>query len=264
MTSTQTWPISIVGAGPGDPELMTIKSVRLLREADVVVYAGSLISPEVLELLRPETQRYDSAIMVLEEIVETMVSAARSGQRVVRLASGDPGIFGALGEMTEPLIAAGLEVEVVPGVSSFLAAAATLGRELTVPEVVQTVILTRAEGRTPMPETERLCELARHQATLVLFLSASLVRQVQADLLTAYPSDTPISVVYRASWPDERVVTGVLSDLTTIVREAGITKTALIFIGRFLNAQGTRSRLYDAVFSHGYRKAVAPSKANTS
>ena len=263
MTPTQTHPISIVGAGPGDPELMTVKSVRLLREADVVVYAGSLISPEVLALLRPETERYDSAIMVLEEIVETMVRAARSGQRVVRLASGDPGIFGALGEMIRPLVDAGLEVEVVPGVSSFLAAAATLGRELTVPEVVQTVILTRAEGRTPMPETERLSELARHRATLVLFLSASLVKQVQADLLTAYPSETPIAVVYRASWPDERVVTGVLSDLTTIVRQAGITKTALILVGRFLNVEGTRSRLYDAAFSHGYRKAVAPSEAST-
>ncbi len=263
MTPTHTWPVSIVGAGPGDPELMTVKSVRLLQEADVVVYAGSLLSPEVLALLRPETERYDSAVMVLEEIVETMVSAAKSGKRVVRLASGDPGIFGALGEMAQPLIAAGLEVEVVPGVSSFLAAAATLGRELTVPEVVQTVILTRAEGRTPMPETERLSELARHQATLILFLSANLVKQVQADLLTGYAPDTPIAVVYRASWPDERVVTGALSDLATIVRQAGITKTALIFVGRFLNAEGTRSRLYDAAFSHGYRKAVAPSEATT-
>lgn len=249
-------PVHIVGAGPGDPELMTVKSVRLLKEADVVVYAGSLLSPEVLALLRPETERYDSAVMVLEEIVDVMVHAASSGRRVVRLASGDPGLFGALGEMARPLIDAGLEVEVVPGVSSFLAAAAALGRELTVPEVSQTVVLTRAAGRTPMPPTERLAELARHQATLVLFLSANLAKQVQADLLAAYPPDTPVAVVYRASWPDERIVSGTLADLAALIRGAGITKTALIFVGRFLTAEGTRSRLYDGAFSHGYRRAA--------
>ncbi|MBI3606348.1 MAG: precorrin-4 C(11)-methyltransferase [Nitrospirae bacterium] len=251
------YPVHIVGAGPGDPELMTVKSVRLLQEADVVVYAGSLLSPEVLALLRPETERYDSAVMVLEDIVDVMVRAASSGRRVVRLASGDPGLFGALGEMARPLIEAGLEVEVVPGVSSFLAAAAALGRELTVPEVSQTVVLTRAEGRTPMPPTERLAELARHQATLALFLSANLAKQVQADLLAAYPPDTPVAVVYRASWPDERIVivSGALADLAALIRGAGITKTALIFVGRFLTAEGTRSRLYDAAFSHGYRQA---------
>ncbi|MEW6682524.1 MAG: precorrin-4 C(11)-methyltransferase [Nitrospirota bacterium] len=255
------YPVHIVGAGPGDPELMTVKSVRLLKEADVVVYAGSLLSPEVLALLRPETERYDSAVMVLEDIVDVMVRAASSSRRVVRLASGDPGLFGALGEMARPLIDAGLEVEVVPGVSSFLAAAAALGRELTVPEVSQTVVLTRADGRTPMPPTERLVELARHQATLVLFLSANLAKQVQADLLATYPPDTPVAVVYRASWPDERIVTGALAGLEALIREARITKTALIFVGRFLTAEGTRSRLYDATFSHGYRRATAPAGA---
>lgn len=251
------YPVHIVGAGPGDPELMTVKSVRLLQEADVVVYAGSLVSPDVLAMLRPETERYDSAVMVLEEIVDVMIRAASSGRRVVRLASGDPGLFGALGEMARPLIDAGLEVEVVPGVSSFLAAAAALGRELTVPEVSQTVVLTRAEGRTPVPPAERLAELARHQTTLVLFLSANLAKQVQADLLAAYPPDTPVAVVYRASWPDERIVSGALGDLAALIRGAGITKTALIFVGRFLTAEGTRSRLYDAAFSHGYRRAAA-------
>lgn len=253
---SRRYPVHIVGAGPGDPELMTVKSVRLLKEADVVVYAGSLLSPEVLALLRPETERYDSAVMVLEDIVDVMVRAASSGRRVVRLASGDPGLFGALGEMARPLVDVGLEVQVVPGVSSFLAAAASLGRELTVPEISQTVVLTRAEGRTPMPPTERLAELARHQATLVLFLSAHLARQVQADLLAAYPPDTPVAAVYRASWPDERIVSGQLADLAALIRRAGITKTALIFVGRFLTAEGTRSRLYDAAFSHGYRHAT--------
>jgi precorrin-4/cobalt-precorrin-4 C11-methyltransferase len=247
--------IYLVGAGPGDPELLTVKGMRLLQEADLILYAGSLVNPVVLQFARPDAALYDSAGMVLEEIVRVLIEAARTGKKVVRLASGDPSLFGAMGEMTEPVLKAGLEFEVVPGVSSFLAGAASLKRELTVPEVSQTVILTRCEGRTSMPDLEKLTELARHRSTMVIFLSAHLAGKIERELLSVYPAETPVAVVYRASWEDEKIVRGRLSELHTLVRENQITKTALIYVGEFLASEGTRSRLYDATFSHGYRKA---------
>jgi precorrin-4/cobalt-precorrin-4 C11-methyltransferase len=247
--------IYIVGAGPGDPDLLTVKGMRLLQEADVVLYAGSLVNPIILKFPRPGATLHDSAGMVLEEIVQLLIAAARTGKKVVRLASGDPSLFGAMGEMTEPILRAGLEFEVVPGVSSFLAGAAALKRELTVPEVSQTVILTRCEGRTPMPDLEQLTELARHRSTMVIFLSAHLAGKIERDLLSIYPAATPVAIVYRASWEDEKVVRGRLSELRSLIKENQITKTALIYVGAFLASEGTRSRLYDASFSHGYRKA---------
>lgn len=247
--------IYIVGAGPGDPDLLTVKGMRLLQEADVIIHAGSLVNPILLKFARPDAVLYDSAGMVLEEIVQVMLDSVRAGKKTVRLASGDPCIFGAVGEMTEPIIQAGLAYEIVPGVSSFLAGAAALKRELTVPEVAQTVILTRCEGRTPMPELERLKELGRHRTTLIIFLSVHLASKVQADLLTAYPPETPVAIVYRASWADEKMIRGTLENLQNLVKENKITKTALIYIGNFLESEGTRSKLYDASFTHGYRKA---------
>lgn len=247
--------IYLVGAGPGDPELMTVKGMKLLQEADLIVYAGSLVNPIVLRFARPGAILHDSAGMVLEQIVEILIAAARAGKRVVRLASGDPSLFGAVGEMTEPVRRAGLEFEIVPGVSSFLAGAASLQRELTVPEVSQTVILTRCEGRTPMPDLEKLAELARHRSTMVIFLSAHLAAKIERELLSAYPAETPVAVVYRTSWEDEKIVRGRLGDLHSLIKEYQITKTALIYVGEFLVSEGTRSRLYDPTFSHGYRKA---------
>jgi len=247
-------PVYFVGAGPGDPELLTIKGHRLLTAADLVVFAGSLVNPALLAGIKAESR--DSAGLTLEEIVTLLVTAQRQGLRVVRLHTGDPAIFGAIKEQMAALDRAGVPYQVVPGVSSMAAAAAALQSELTLPEVSQTVIITRQAGRTPVPEREGLAQLASHQATMMIFLSVGLIEQVVTELLAGgYPSTTPVAVVEKASWPEERVVRGTLADIATQVREAGITKTALIAVGQVL-AEGELqavSQLYDQGFSHGYR-----------
>ncbi|OGH56071.1 MAG: precorrin-4 C(11)-methyltransferase [Candidatus Lindowbacteria bacterium RIFCSPLOWO2_12_FULL_62_27] len=254
-------PVYLVGAGPGDPELITLRGRRLLSEADVVVYAGSLIPPAVLDMAPADAEKHDSAKMTLEQIVEVIAKAARAGKRVVRLASGDPTIFGASAEQSEALAKEGIRLETVPGVSSVTAAAAALGQELTLPEICQTIILTRAAGRTPMPENEQLRELARHRAVIALFLSAALGKDVQRDLLEGgYPPETPVAIAARVTWPDERIVRCKLDELEETLRREKITKTALILVGEAVRERGhrakhTRSKLYDPAFSHGYRKA---------
>jgi len=250
-----------VGAGPGNPELMTLKGKRLLESADVVLYAGSLVNPIVLEFAKKEVELHDSAKMNLEEISKVLVDSYKAGKSVVRLASGDPSIFGAVEEMGDILKKEEIAFEVVPGVSSFSAAAASLKRELTVPNVVQTIILTRAEGRTAMPPKEKLEDLAKHECTLVLFLSAVLAGSVQEKLLAAYSPKTPIAIVYKASWPDEKIFLGELKDLAQIMRREKITMTALILVGKFLTAQGHKSKLYDSTFSHAFRKAAVSQKS---
>lgn len=245
-----------VGAGPGDPDLITFKGKRLLESADVIVTAGSLVNPALLAWARPEAQVHDSAGMALEEILGVLVTAARAGKCVVRLATGDPSVYGALEEQREGLAAAGVEVEVVPGISSFTAAAAALGHELTAPGLAQSIVLTRAEGRTPMPERERLAEWARHRSTLVLFLSAHLAPQVQADLLTGYPPETPVVVAYKVGWPDQKLLRGRLVDLARLVSDAKIERHALLLVGQVFEATGWKSRLYDRTFGHGFRPAA--------
>lgn len=253
--------VYLVGAGPGDPELMTLKGRRLLAKAGVVVYAGSLIPPAVLEMAPKGADLHDSAKMTLEQIVEVIVRAVREGRRVVRLASGDPTIFGASAEQSEALAKAGIRLETIPGVSSFTAAAAALGQELTLPEICQSVILTRAAGRTPMPPNEILKDMAKHRTLVVLFLSASLGKEVQHDLIEGgYPPETPISILYRVTWPDQRIARGQLRELADILHREKITKTALIMVGEAVRERGgrskhTRSKLYDPSFSHQYRKA---------
>ncbi len=253
--------VHLVGAGPGDPELITVKGRRLLSEADVVVYAGSLIPPDVLKMAPPHAQLHDSAKLTLEQIVDVIGAAVRAGKRVVRLASGDPTIFGASAEQSEALAKIGVTLETVPGVSSFTAAAAALGQELTLPEICQTVILSRAAGRTPMPGNEKLKELAGHRALVVLFLSASLGPDIQRDLLEGgYPGDTPAAIISRVTWPDERVARCRLDKLAETLKREKITKTALILVGEAVRERGkrskhTRSKLYDPAFSHEYRKA---------
>lgn len=249
--------IYFVGAGPGHPDLITVKGRMLLEDADVIVYAGSLVNPVVLEFASKNAELYDSAKMNLEEITKVLVGSFKAGKHVVRLASGDPSIFGAVEEMGDVLKDEEIAFEIVPGVSSFSAAAASLKRGLTVPDVVQTVILTRAEGRTKMPPKEKLEDLARHECTLVLFLSAVLAKSVQEKLLTAYPAETPIAIVYKASWPDEKIFLGRLDELGSIMRREKITMTALILVGKFLTTQGHKSKLYDKTFSHAFRKASA-------
>lgn len=247
--------VYFIGAGPGDPELLTLKGARILGGADVVIYAGSLVNPVILARARTGAAIYDSAGMDLEQIVTLMESAVRSGRTVARLHTGDPSLYGAIREQMDALDARGIPYEVIPGVSSFVAAAAALGREFTVPGGSQTLIITRVAGKTPVPASEDLAALAAHRASLCLFLSAGLAGEAARSLLAAYPPDTPVAIVEKASWPEERIVAGRLGDLEPLVAGAGITRTALILVGDFLTAAGARSRLYDRAFAHGYRPA---------
>lgn len=249
--------VYFVGAGPGDPELITVKGRRLLDEADVVVYAGSLVNPALFEGLKAEL--HDSAGMDLDEITGVMKKAVDGGKAVVRLHSGDVSFYSAITEQIRCLKKLGVEAEVVPGVSSLAAGAAALGQELTVPEVSQTVIVTRMAGRTPVPERESIASLASHGASMVIFLSVGMIEELCRELIAGgYPEDTPVAVVERASWPSERVLRGTLSDIAGKVREAGIKRTALIYVGPAVAAsvEETRaaSKLYDKGFKHGYRK----------
>lgn len=255
--------IWFVGAGPGDPELITVKGSRLLREADVIIYTGSLVPPAVLTWAAPGSEFHDSAGMELGDIVYLMVSAHNAGRKVVRLHTGDPSLYGAIGEQMACLDQAGVPYEIVPGVSSFAAAAALAGSELTLPGVSQTVIITRAPGRTAVPEREMLADLARHQSTMAIFLSAERMGETVASLRAHYPADTPVVVVYKASWPEQRLVRGTLSTIAGLVAEAGITRTAIILVGGVLANAGEPSQLYDRHFSHGYRQAspVDPAEA---
>ncbi len=254
--------VVFVGAGPGDPDLLTLKGRRALAGADVVVYAGSLVPEAILRHAPPTAALYNSAHLTLEEVMDRLTAAARAGKRVVRLHSGDTSLYSAIGEQMTLLDRAGIGYEVVPGVSSFQAAAAALGVELTVPEVAQTVILTRAAGQTPMPAGEALADLARHRATLCIFLSARLVDEVQEQLLTAYPVETPVAVLYRVSWPDETMIVTELGRLAEEVRRHDLTRTTLILVGEALGLRragsvsdrsGNRSRLYDPNHGHLFR-----------
>ncbi|MFQ5894947.1 MAG: precorrin-4 C(11)-methyltransferase [Nitrospinota bacterium] len=257
-------PVQFVSVGPGDPELITLKAKRALEAADLILYTGSLTPRElVASWARPGARLEDSAGLHLEQILALMVEAARRGERVARVHDGDCTIFGALGEQLRGLEEAGVPYELIPGVSAVFAAAASLKAELTAPEISQTVILTRMEGRTPVPEKERLEDLAHHGCTIALYLSAALITKATRALLSGgYPPSTPAAVVYRASWPDEKVIRGTLGDIAQKTREAGIAKQAMILVGKALD-EGLRvpgaaaaSKLYDKHFSHGFRKSV--------
>lgn len=253
--------IHFVGAGPGAPDLITVRGARLLAEADVVIYAGSLVNPQLLEGCRPGCAIHDSAGLTLGETVELMRQAEAEGRSCVRLHTGDPALFGAVREQMECLDELGIPYDVVPGVSSLFGATAALRRELTVPEVAQSVILTRMEGRTPVPEGERLSALAAHGTTMALFLSAGVLDAAQEELLAGgYAPETPAAIVVRATWPDERVLRCTVGTLAACARGEGVTRTALVLVGPFLGTDGQRSRLYDADFSHGYRSASDPER----
>jgi len=248
------FPVAFVGAGPGDPGLITLTGRRLLDEADLIVFAGSLVNPALLEGVKAEV--HDSAPLTLAEIVGLLIGGYRAGQRVVRLHTGDPSIFGAIREQMAVLDREAVPCRVVPGVSSAFAAAASLQVELTAPEISQTVILTRQAGRTPVPERESLRRLAAARATMCIFLSVSMLETVVAELLAGgYPPDTPAAVVEKASWPEERKVRGVLADIAQRVGAAGIRKTAMILVGQALGPDPAAvSRLYAGDFSHEYRR----------
>jgi len=247
--------VFFVGAGPGDPELLTLKAHRLLTECRICIYAGSLVNPEVVRLIPFRAERHDSAELDLEEIVTLFRDAKDRGIDVVRLHSGDPSIYGAIREQMNELDQLGIDYEVVPGVSSFQAAAAALRTELTAPEVAQTVILTRMSGRTPVPPEQDLDVLARTHATLCLFLSAHRMQEVSARLAEHYGKQCPVALVYRASWPDEQIIRGTLEDIAGKIAASGIRKTAMIVVGHALSRDIPVSKLYDAGFSHEYRSA---------
>jgi precorrin-4/cobalt-precorrin-4 C11-methyltransferase len=248
--------VYFIGAGPGDPELITLKGRRLLDEADVIVFAGSLVNGELLK--GTKAALFDSAKMTLEETHSVLMKYAAEGKTAVRLHSGDTSFYSAITEQINLLKKEGIEVEVVPGVSSLGAGAAALGQELTIPEIAQSVIVTRMQGRTPVPPLETIVSFASHKSTMVIFLSVGLIEKLAAELIKGgYEGDTPVAVIERASWPDQKIIKGDLSDIAPKVREAGIKKTALIFIGKALAASEsdlkTASKLYDKDFSHGER-----------
>jgi precorrin-4/cobalt-precorrin-4 C11-methyltransferase len=244
--------IHFVGAGPGAADLMTLRGKALLENADVIIYAGSLVNPELLTCAKPDCEIHNSAEMTLEEVVGTMKTAAR--KNVVRLHTGDPSLYGAIREQMDALAALGIPYDVCPGVSSFCAAAASLKTEYTLPGVSQTVILTRASGKTPVPERETIRALSAHGATMVLFLSAGL--SVSGELIAGgYRPETPAAIVYKASWPEEKIVRCTVGTLAQSAAENGITKTALICVGDFLGSDYALSRLYAADFSTEFREA---------
>lgn len=247
--------IYFIGAGPGDPELLTVKGKRMIDQADIIVYAGSLVNKKVLEDCKKEARIYNSASMTLEEVIKVMADGENAGKRVVRIHTGDPAIFGAHREQMDELEKLGISYEIIPGVSSFLAAAAVLKKEYTLPGVSQTVILTRMEGRTPMPEGESLADLAKHHATMIIFLSVGMITKLAQTLIPEYGEDCPAAVVYKASWKDEKIVRGTLKDIAKKVQEAEIKKTALTVVGGFLGNDYELSKLYDKHFSHEYRNS---------
>lgn len=248
--------VHFVGAGPGAVDLITLRGARLLETADVIIYAGSLVNPALLECKKESCVVYDSAGMTLEEVLKVMIAAEGEGKTTVRLHTGDPSLYGAIREQMDALEERGIPYDVTPGVSAFSGAAAALRAEYTLPGVSQSVIITRMEGRTPMPEGERLSALASHGCTMALFLSAGLLEEVERELLAGgYAPDTPAAIVYKATWPEEKVYRCTVSTLAETARVNQVTKTALITIGGFLGERYDRSKLYDPGFSHGCREA---------
>lgn len=247
--------VYFIGAGPGDPELITVKGSKTIAQADIIIYAGSLVNQEVIEKRKEIAEVYNSASMTLDEVIQVMENGINKGKIIARVHTGDPSIYGAIREQMDILNEKGIEYEVIPGVSSFVASAAAIKKELTLPAVSQTVILTRMEGRTPVPEKESIESLAVHRATMCLFLSVHMIEELVKRLMTSYPEKTPVAVIQRASWKDEKTVIGTLENIAQKVKEAGITKTAQILVGDFLGDEYELSKLYDKNFSHEYRKA---------
>lgn len=249
--------VHFVGAGSGAADLITVRGAKLLGEADVVIYAGSLVNPALLEYTKKGCEIHNSAEMTLEQVLAVVKRAEAEGRTTVRLHTGDSSIYGAVREQFDQLEAMGIAYDVCPGVSSFCGAAAALRAEYTLPDVSQTVIITRAAGRTPVPERESIRSLAAHQATMVLFLSTSLAEKLQEELIAGgYAPDTPAAVVYKATWPEERTFQCTVETLAQTVKENGLTKTSLLIVGGCLGDAYLRSKLYDPGFTTEYRKGT--------
>ena len=253
--------VYFVGCGPGDPDLVTIKAKKLIQKADVVVYSGSLIPPKIIKFCK-KGKLYNAAKLVREEIFELLKKNAKKNKVVVRLHDGDPTIYGAIREQIDNLRKIGIQSEIIPGVTSFLASAAVLETQLTLPGITQTIIITRAEKRTKVPKKEKISELAKHKATMIFYLSIHLLSKiVKESIQGGYSKSTPVAVVYRASWNDQKVITGTLNDITKKVWNEKITRTAIVIIGDVINPKTYEySKLYDKTFSHGFRKAKSKKK----
>jgi precorrin-4/cobalt-precorrin-4 C11-methyltransferase len=255
------YPVQFVGAGPGDPELITVKGMRYLGEADRVIYAGSLVPVTLLQYCKNNAKVHDSALLTLSQTHALLKEGYEAGERVVRLHTGDPSLYGAIQEQMALLKKDGIPHETVPGVSAAFAAAAAMNRELTIPEISQTVIFTRMGGRTPVPGREDLAKLASHRSTMVIYLSVQRIEQVVAELEQHYPPDTPAIVAYRVGWPDQKLVSGTLETIAEKVRSAGIERQAIILVGEVFRIEEEaggnlkRSKLYDESFSHQFRDA---------
>ena len=250
--------VHFVGAGPGAPDLITVRGAEYLKQADVVIYAGSLVNPVLLGMCRENCKIYNSAEMTLEQVIEVMKNAEAEGKMTLRLHTGDPCLYGAIREQMDLLDELGIAYDDTPGVSSFCGAAAAINGEYTLPGVSQSVIITRMAGRTPVPEGERLSKLAEHGATMVLFLSAGLLEEVEQELLQgAYTKETPAAIVYKATWPEEKVLYCTVGTLAKSAAEAGVRKTALILVGDFLQSSYERSKLYDPTFTTEFREGTS-------
>lgn len=255
--------IYFVGAGPGAADLLTIRALRLIENADIIVYAGSLVNPEILNNANETCEIYDSSLMNLEEIVDVMIKAYSNDQNLVRLHTGDPSLYGAIKEQMRRLDELGIPYDFCPGISAYQGAASSLKIEYTLPDISQTLILTRAEGKTGVPEREKLCKLAEHHTTMVLYLSSALSEKVKNELLEGgYSPDTPVAVVYRATWPDELIIRSNLNNFSEKMKQYNITKHALIIVGDVLDCDFKDSRLYDSEFSTEYRNGIVKDERN--
>lgn len=248
--------VYFIGAGPGDPDLITVKGRRIIEQADTIIYAGSLVNREIIGCRKPGAEVHNSASMTLEDVIEVIKSSAASEKIIARVHTGDPSIYGAIREQIDELKKLSIPYEVIPGVSSFTAAASVLGMEFTLPGVSQTVICTRLEGRTPVPEREDLELLASHRASMAIFLSVHMMEDVVKKLKVHYDDDTPVAIIQKATWPDQKIVTGTLNNISGKIEDEDIDKTAMILVGDFLGKDYDRSLLYDGSFTHGFRKGT--------
>jgi len=261
MQETRT--VYFVGSGPGDPELITIRAKKLVEEADTIIYSGSLLNPRILQYAKKGAQLYDAAIIDREKIYQILHDSANEGKIAIRFHDGDPALFSTIREQIDKLESEGITCKVVPGVSALFGAAADTNLELTLPGVTQTLIITRAELRTPVPQRESIAELAKHGATMAFYLSVHLIEEVVNEILKGgvYTGKTPAMVVYRATWEDEKIIKGTLGDIAKKTKEAKIIKTALIIVGEAIApSKYEYSKVYDAKFTHGYRKGVVKEK----
>jgi len=248
--------VYFIGAGPGDPDLITVKGKKIVEKADVIIYAGSLVNKEIIGCHKEGAEIYNSASMNLDEVIEVTVKAQKEGKLVARVHTGDPSIYGAIREQMDMLDEYDIEYEVIPGVSSFVAAAAAIKKEFTLPDVSQTVICTRLEGKTPVPESESLESLASHKCSMAIFLSVQMIDGVVERLRKHYDINTPIAIIQKATWEDQKIVMGTLENIAELAKKEKITKTAQILVGNFMGNDYSKSKLYDKTFSHEFRKGI--------